>query len=420
MDRARAVAVDALSRVLAKPPVALDEAFELAVGERKLVGRDRAFARQLLLTCLRQLAPIDRLIGAYLKHNPPALTRSLLRIGAAQLRYLEVPTYAVVSAMVGLAKRLDPRHAGLVNAVLRRVADAEEIEIGPGGRTPPWLFRSWSEAYGTEVAAAIEAAHGREAPLDLFVPRDVEQWSLRLGGAVLGTNTVRLQPQGAVDQLPGFDEGAWWVQDLAASLPVSSLGRLDGLEALDLCAAPGGKTAQLIEAGATVLAVEKDPRRAERLKGNLARLRLQAEIVVTDTLDMEGPPADLVLLDAPCSATGTIRRHPDIPWHRSPADVAALASLQDRLLMKAASLTKPGGRLLFVTCSLQTEEGPARVERFLDEHPGFSVEPFERSVLAPLAAASNDSACLRTLPSSLAEQGGMDGFFAATLRRNGA
>ena len=256
------------------------------------------------------------------------------------------------------------RYAGLVNAVLRRLAreGAERLAaLDPAVLdTPPWLMARWSENYGEATARAIAGAHGHEPALDLTVKSDPETWAVRLDGRVLPTGSVRTVAHGAVTSLPGFAEGAWWVQDAAAALPARLFGNVDGLRVADLCAAPGGKAAQLAAAGARLTAVDRSPARLERLRGNLARLSLTAEFVCADVEEWTAEPFDAVLLDAPCSSTGTIRRHPDVPWLKQPSDVATLAALQRRLIARAAALTKPGGILVYCTCSLEPEEGSRR------------------------------------------------------------
>jgi 16S rRNA (cytosine967-C5)-methyltransferase len=322
------------------------------------------------------------------------------------------------------AKRYDK----LVNAVLRRVAsEGEGIAASLDAtrvNTPDWLWTRWADYWGEPRAHEIAASHLVEPPLDLTVKSDPELWAERLNGRVLSTGSVRLLPKGRIESLPGFDEGAWWVQDAAASLPARLLGDVAGKRVADLCAAPGGKTAQLALAGASVTAVDGSKTRLSLLAENLARLGLQAESVLADAATWQlGELFDAVLLDAPCSSTGTIRRHPDIPYIKSPKDIVALVALQGRLLDNAASLLKPGGRLVYSTCSLEPEEGKAQIAAFLVRNEAFSLEPVEPRELFGQTDWIEPSGCLRTFPYELKlespEWSGMDGFFATRLVRIG-
>ncbi len=390
--------------------------FAAEAAATRLDPRDRAFARLLYTTVLRQKVLLDKTLLPLLRHPPPHRSgMNLLRLGAAQLLCLNTPPHAAVGQTVELAKKRRIAPPALVNAVLRRLVGMRPPEIAPLDTLPDWLRASWSAAYGTGTAAAIATAIGREPPLDLSLKADAAGWAARLGGEVVGPATVRLRDAGAVERLPGYRAGAWWVQDLAASLPARLLDAKPGMAVLDLCAAPGGKTAQLALAGASVTAVEREPARAERLAQNLERLGLEAAIVVADALDFSPrAPVDAVLLDAPCSATGTLRRHPDILWSKTPADVERLARLQGRLLDAAAGLLGPGGTLVHAVCSLEPEEGPAVVEAFLARHPGFVRKPIAEAETGLSPTPSGD---LRTHPALLAEKGGMDGFFIARFTR---
>lgn len=390
--------------------------FAAEAAATRLEPRDRAFARLLYTTVLRNKAVLDAALLPLLRHPPPHKSgMNLLRLGAAQLLCLGTPPHAAVGQTVELAKKRRIAPPALVNAVLRRLVGRKPPEVDPLATLPDWLRASWSAAYGAETAAAIATVLGQEPPLDLSVKTDVAGWAARLGGEVVGPATVRLREAGAIERLAGYRAGAWWVQDLAASLPARLIGAKPGMAVLDLCAAPGGKTAQLVLAGAAVTAVEREPARAERLADNLERLGLKAEIVVGDALDYAPKaPFDAVLLDAPCSATGTIRRHPDILWGKTEADVTRLAGLQGRLLDAAARLVRPGGTLVHAVCSLEPEEGPAVVEAFLVRHPGFERRAITEAEtgLAPMAGGD-----LRTHPALLAEKGGMDGFFIARFTK---
>ncbi|PIW26445.1 MAG: MFS transporter [Rhodospirillales bacterium CG15_BIG_FIL_POST_REV_8_21_14_020_66_15] len=420
----RAAALDLLRGVLRRRQ-ALDRQMAQS-GFAALDARDRAFAHNLAATALRRLGQIDALISACLDRPLPAnaaAAMDILRLGAAQLLFTGTADHAAVDTAVDLARARGQAHlAKLVNAVLRRLqregADALTGQDAARLNTPDWLWDSWRAAYGDAACRAVAESHLSPAPLDLTVRADAPAWADRLGGRALSARTVRLSGGGPVPDLPGYDEGAWWVQDLAAALPASLLGDVDGKAVLDLCAAPGGKTAQLAAAGARVTAVDRAEKRLEVLRRNLARLNLAAATVTADALDWTpDAPFDAVLLDAPCSATGTIRRHPDLPRLKGPADVARLSALQDRLLARAAGWLRPGGLMVFATCSLQPEEGPERVRAFLAARGDFRAEtvvPGESGVTAEMVSGDG---WLRTLPSMAAESGGMDGFFAAALRR---
>lgn len=393
----------------------------------KLEPRDRAFARVMVMTALRRRGQIEAVLGGFLDRplpNKAADVSALLHLGIAQLLFLQTPPHAAVSTAVGLAKgAAKGRFAGLVNAVLRRcIRDGADILEGQDTarlNTPGWLWDSWMKAYGTETTRAIATAHLGEAPLDLTVPADIDAWAERLGGQKLGTGSVRLGASGAVDDLPGYTDGAWWVQDRAAAIPATLFGDIAGKRVLDMCAAPGGKTMQLIAAGADVTAVDCDDHRMDRLAANLRRVGMTATTRVADAASMTAETGlfDAVLLDAPCTATGTIRRHPDVAWRRRPGDAASMAQTQARLLRVAAELLAPGGRLVFATCSLQPEEGASVVAAANAAGAGLIRDPLDpvRDGLDPAWMTAEGD--LRTLPCHGAESGGMDGFFTARLTR---
>jgi 16S rRNA (cytosine967-C5)-methyltransferase len=387
----------------------LEEALESLPGT---APRDRAAAHRIASAVLRRLGTLDAVLEPFLRREPPPAVRHALRIGAAELLLLGTPAHAAVASAVGLVPR---PFAGLVNAVLRRVAEAGQGALdgldAPRLDTPAWLWASWHAAYGPAVRAIAEA-HQHPAPLDLSLAPGATPPE---GGEALPTGTLRFPPGTRITDLPGFAEGAFWAQDAAAALPARLLAVRPGERVADLCAAPGGKTAQLAAAGAQVTAVERDPRRAARLAENLARLRLPAEIVVADALDWRPEAAfEAVLLDAPCSATGTMRRHPDIAQLKRPGDIATLAALQARLIAAAARLLAPGGRLVFATCSLQPEEGEAQVAAA--RATGLTPDPFHAEELPGLPEAITPAGHLRTRPDVWPERGGMDGFFAARFR----
>ena len=427
---ARRIAADILDGVLRRR-IALDEQLSGKAahpGLATLADRDRALMRRLTATVLRRLGTLRHLLGGILEKGFPAdapRTETILLIGAAQILWLEVPDHAAVDLSVRLAQadHRAARYAGLVNAVLRRVAQsrttipAEQVTRD----TPEWLLKRWTKTYGADIARAIAEANGHEPALDLTVKTDAESWAEHLRGRVLPTGTVRTIAHGAISLLPGFSEGAWWVQDAAASLPARLLGDVCGLEIADLCAAPGGKTAQLAFAGARVTAVDRSAVRLARLRENLTRLSLQAETVTADALEWQPGPFDAVLLDAPCSSTGTIRRHPDVPWLKTEADLAGLTSLQQRLLDRAVDLLKPGASLVYCVCSLEPEEGVNQVAALLARNPNVARKPITAQELFGRAEFVTADGDLRTLPQHLPDPdprwGGLDGFYAARLTK---
>jgi 16S rRNA (cytosine967-C5)-methyltransferase len=323
-------------------------------------------------------------------------------------------------------------YSGLVNAVLRKLARDGKGELAALDTvrldTPDWLMQRWVGHYGEATARAIATAHAHEPALDLTVRRDPATWATALAGRVLPTGTVRTIASGPIPQLAGYDDGAWWVQDAAAALPARLLagsegGALRGKSVADLCAAPGGKTAQLVLAGAQVTAVDRSAPRLERLRQNLSRLQLTAEIIRADAAAWQAGPFDAVLVDAPCSSTGTIRRHPDIPWLKSQADLAKLAGLQSRLLDRAAALLKPGGTLVYCTCSLEKEEGEDQIAALLARDPGLRRRPIAPEEVAGQSEFLTPEGDVRTLPCHWPDPepriGGLDGFYAARIVREG-
>ncbi|MDN2565737.1 methyltransferase domain-containing protein [Aquibium sp. A9E412] len=401
---------------------------------RALSPRDRLLVRAIVVSALRHRVTITRMIEGRLERPLPAKARTLmhvLHVGAAQLFFLDVPDRAAVDLAVAHAKA-DPRtarFAALVNAVLRGLQrgrdEALPRMLAETRDAPDWLIERLTAAYGAATADAVLAAHREPPPTDFTVRADAAAWAARLGGIVLPTGSVRLaELPGPVAGLPGYAEGAWWVQDAAAALPARLLGPVDGLAVLDLCAAPGGKTAQLAAAGARVTAVDRSTNRLARLEANLARLDLAAETVAADALVYRpDAPFDAVLLDAPCSSTGTIRRHPDVAWTKTPADIATLAELQGRLLAHAVTLVRPGGAVVFANCSLDPAEGEDLLEAFLASPAGATValEPVAADEVPGIAPFVTAQGTLRTTPAGMpgttARLSGLDGFFAARLRR---
>jgi 16S rRNA (cytosine967-C5)-methyltransferase len=426
---ARQIAADILEGVLRRARAFDDELEQHSAALSALEERDRALVRMLAATVLRRLGTLKGIVGAMLKTPlPPEIARAdtALLLGAAQILFLDVPDHAAVDLSVRLvqAEKHAARYAGLVNAVLRRIAREGKADLANLDTltldTPHWLLARWAQHYGTPTTRAIAAANLHEPALDLTVKSDPDGWAQRLGGRVMPNGTVRLVAHGPVTALPGFAEGEWWVQDAAASLPMRLLGDVKGKAVADLCAAPGGKTAQLADAGAHVTAVDRSAPRLKRLTENFARLGLTAETVTADATAWKGGPFDLILLDAPCMATGTIRRHPDIPWLKGETDLAKLAALQRRLLDHAVSLLKPGGTLVYCTCSLEPEEGENQIAGLLDRDQRVRRHPIEPAEVADSAFVT-EAGDMRTLPSHWPDPdsryAGLDGFYAARLVR---
>ena len=431
---ARRAAVELLVAVLDKKQ-SLDELLSrsLATGWMlDLPQRDRALTRAIVATSLRRRGQIDHLLGTFLERGLPEKAGTLYPIllsAAAQLIFLKTPPHAAIDLAVRLAQydARAKRYDKLVNAVLRRVArDGETIALSLDAarvNTPDWLWSRWVAHYGAARAHAIAAANLVEPPLDLTVKSDPEGWAMQLSGRVLPTAGVRLLPKGRIEAFPGYAEGAWWVQDAAASLPARLLRNVAGKRVADLCAAPGGKTAQLARAGASVVAVDISAARLRVLSANLVRLGLDATAVVADAVTWSPDERfDAVLLDAPCSSTGTIRRHPDIPYLKSPKEIESLAALQARLLDNAAALLKPGGSLVYSTCSLEPEEGEAQIAALTVRNQELRLDDIAPDDVFGQRAWIESPVCLRTFPYQLdlgsPEWSGMDGFFAARLTQN--
>jgi len=408
-DPTRSMALHLLQAVLDQ-----HRPLETGLDEVGAAPRDRAAGHRLAAAVLRRLGTLDAVLEPWLRRAPPPDVHHILRLGAAGLLLLDTPAHAAVATSVALARErgLTP-FTGLINAVLRRVAAAGAAALdtldSPRLDTPAWLWTSW----GSD-ARAIATAHQREATLDLTLKPGVAAWD---GAELLPTGSLRLPPGTRVTALAGYDDGQFWVQDAAAALPARLLDAREGETIVDLCAAPGGKTAQLAASGAAVIAVERDPARLARLRENLARLRLEASCIAADAGDWHADrPVDAVLLDAPCSATGTIRRHPDVPYLKRSRDLPFLTAQQDRLLAHAQSMLAPGGRLIYAVCSLQPEEGADRIAAAL-EGRGWRLDPFTAAELSMLPQARTAQGYLRTHPGLWPERGSMDGFFAARLRR---
>lgn len=387
---------------------------------------DRAFAQLLAKTTLRRLGQTDAILKQFIERPiSPKASRvmHILRLGAVQLIWLKTPPHAAVHSAVEMTKQLKlDKYSGLVNAVLKRVArEGEEITNAHDAaklNTPEWLWQRWEKAYGADTARRIAEMHLKDPPTDISVKSDPTGWAEKLGGVVLPLGSVRLRETRNITQLPGFAEGAWWVQDMAAAIPAKLLGDVHDKKVIDLCAAPGGKTAQLAVSGAKVSAVDMSKERLGMLKTNVHRLKLQAEYVATDASKwMPAFAPDAILLDAPCSATGTLRRHPDAAWLKTPADIARLTQTQHTLLRHALDMLKPGGTLVYSVCSLQPEEGEAQITALLAERKDILLGNIDPAIMGGLKECITPRGEVRTLPCHLPDLDGMDGFYAAILKK---
>lgn len=419
----------AVLRAVLETGSTLDDALVKELGRPELKNHpsDKALVRAIATIVLRRLGQIDdilaRMLDRPLTDKAPVAT-GLLRIGVAELLFLGSAHHAAVNCAVTLAAgdKFARGFKGLINAVLRRIIregetilkeqDAARLNLAD------WAWKSWSSAYGEETTRAIAEALLAEPPLDLTVKENPTHWAETLNGEVLPNGSVRLSHAGRIEELAGFKEGAWWIQDMAASLPGRLLGDVNGEDVLDLCAAPGGKTLSLAARGAHVTAIDRAGGRLERLTENLKRTGLKAEIVKADLTEW-APTRQWtkILLDAPCTATGTARRNPDVLYRKSDEEVTILAKLQAELLNRASTWLAPGGTLIFCTCSLEPLEGPAQISLFLSRNPNFERHAITADELGGLGQCITERGDLRTLPSHLGDKGGMDGFYAARLIR---
>ncbi|MDH4414549.1 MAG: RsmB/NOP family class I SAM-dependent RNA methyltransferase [Rhizobium sp.] len=388
---------------------------------------DRGLVKAILQSALRHLPRIEAIIGQLLDNPLPEGARSLhhlLVVAAAQMLYLDVPDHSAVDLAVEQANS-DPRSrrfAKVVNAILRRIGREKAALLSSVDDLPcmpDWFMQRLAEVYGGEQALAIAASQLEPPTIDLTVKADAPGWAERLGGRVLPTGSVRLDRfRGSITSLEGFEDGTWWVQDAAAAIPAKLFGDLTGKRVADLCAAPGGKTAQLILAGGDVVAVEQSKSRLKRLESNLERLGLSAETRCVNLLDLDEAEAfDAILLDAPCSSTGTTRRHPDVLWTKNAADILKLAALQEKLLRHAVRLLKPGGMLVFSNCSIDPSEGEDIIDRLLVQVSGLRLVPINPADWPGMEEAISAKGEFRTTPAMLADHGGLDGFYAAVIAK---
>lgn len=428
--QSRNIAFEILESVLLKKQP-LDHMLERHHGFQSLGTQDRNFTRMMISTILRRKGQIDDIINRSLDQDKPLHPESLrlvLYVGVVQILFMDVSDHAAVHVTVELAKEKGfSRQKGLVNAVLRRVVTEGKEWVKKQDpvqmNVPQWLLSNWIEGYGLTTAAQIAESSLSEASLDISV-KDPEMrlnWAKALEASILPTGSLRRTGGGNVTHFQGFDEGQWWVQDSAAALPVKILGDVSGKVVVDLCAAPGGKTAQLAAAGAHVYAIDRSAKRLSKLNENMQRLGLQNQVQTEVSDGAAWQPkekVDVVLLDAPCSATGTIRRHPDVMHLKSTQDMEQLMAVQTRLLDNAVSMLKEGGVLMYCTCSLQQQESEAQVDGFLAKHPEFSRAPVTSDDVGGVEALINEVGDVRVLPFHLAPHGGMDGFFVSRLIKN--
>ncbi|WP_378948091.1 RsmB/NOP family class I SAM-dependent RNA methyltransferase [Paracoccus sp. R86501] len=383
---------------------------------RALPVAEQARAARLAAETLRHQGRADQVIEAFVNRTPPPQVADVLRLAVVEMLELGAPAHGVVGAAVDLTRTLGQRGqaaAGMVNAVLRKASAFEGWADLPPQHLPEWLRDPLLDAYDEATMTAMEAAHQRGAPIDLTLKPGVDPIE---GGDLLPTGSLRMRGSVQVSALPGYDAGDWWVQDAAAALPAHLLNARLGEKVADLCAAPGGKTMQLAATGADVFAIDINEYRLKRVSENLARCGLTATIIAADALEWEpDQPLDAILLDAPCSATGTIRRHPDMPFVRDGYGVAELIELQTAMLDHALTLLRPGGRLVYATCSLIPDEGEVQIEEALQRHPGLTVE--HPTIDGIDAAWITPEGGLRLRPDYWADLGGMDGFYMACLRK---
>lgn len=414
----------------------LDFAISKETANHEIAPNDKGLIRMIVSTCLRRMGQIDFIIDKCLNRPLPLKlepVKNILRIGVTQLLCMDIPAYAAVNTAVELTKTNEYMHQkNMVNAILRRIEREKEsftqqIEGKEYLNHPKWLIEGWEKAYGKEKTASIIKANMSEALLDLSAKNSAKEWAEKLGGSLMPTGTIRLSSYNNVTELDGFNEGAWWVQDLGASIAVKLAGDIEGKKALDICAAPGGKTMQLLAGGAKVTALDNVSERVERLKSNLARVKMQAtEIITADFIEWGNKyynqlqnGYDLIILDAPCSATGTIRRHPDLLHLRRANEIKNNLEIQKKMIRLACGLLKKGGTLIYCVCSLEADEGEKQIEQILETELPLKLSPIAPNELGPdMKDMITEKGEFRSLPSSLSGLGGMDGFYCARLRKN--
>lgn len=430
MSDPRQIAAEMLQKVLT------DKAFfsDVKNASDSLAGKDAAFANMLVLTALRRLVFLKKVLKQYAKKKLPekaAFAEYVLLLGLTEILFMDTPDYAIINSWVDIAKRKTDKYvAGFVNAVLRKAcADREELKKHDFGEFfTSEFYRILDHAYGKKTVSKIQAASLKEPALDITVKSSPEIWAEKLGGTLLPSGSIRLSTGGRVTEIEGYENGDWWVQDAAAALPVKCLGKMAGLKVLDMCAAPGGKTAQLINAGANVTSLDISESRLKKLRDNMLRLRFALpQTICADGIEYlqnyKGEPFDIILLDAPCSATGTLRRHPEIVHIKNVSDVEKQVALQQKLLNVVSHALKPSGILLYCVCAITKAEGEKQIQSFLETHSNFKLCPLNAEDICLEGRAQElrdiftEEGFIRTLPFHLAEVGGLDSFFIAKLRK---
>ncbi|MCE7886656.1 MAG: methyltransferase domain-containing protein [Alphaproteobacteria bacterium PRO2] len=428
MLSARIVALNLLDDVLGRKNP-LDQALENAAEFRTLPARDRSFCRMLVSTTLRRLGQVDDLIAKAEERpgNKTLLLQNILRLGVTQIMFMNVPDHAAVDTSVRIAESAGmERQKGFVNGLLRTIAriGKEWLARQDEGRlnTPDWLLKIWIDDYGLKTAAQIARANLAEAPLDITLRDEADRnyWASNLKASEVGNGTLRRIAGGPVHEIPGYDDGQWWVQDAAAAIPALLFGDIKGKTVIDLCAAPGGKSAQLAARGANVIAIDRSAQRLKKLEANLARLKLadRVQVIASDASSWQPKePPQFILVDAPCTATGTIRRHPDVPHLKSMRDLESLVPTQMRILENAFNILAPGGVLVYCTCSLQKCEGEDQIQYLLSQHPNAAKIAITSKEIGDIADAVTENGDVRTLPFHLAASGGIDGFFISRITK---
>ena len=430
MSDPRQIAAEMLQKVLT------DKAFfsDVKNAADSLAGKDAAFTNMLVLTALRRLVFLKKVLKQYAKKKLPekaAFAEYVLFLGLTEILFMDTPDYAIINSWVDIAKKKTDKYvAGFVNAVLRKAcADREELKKHDLGEFfTSEFYRILDHAYGKKTVSKIQSASLKEPPLDITAKSSPEIWAEKLGGTLLPTGSIRLKNNGKIMEIEGFENGDWWIQDAAAALPVKCLGKIDGLKILDMCAAPGGKTAQLINAGAEVTSLDISESRLKKLRDNMLRLRFpEPQTICADGVEYlqnyKGKPFDIILLDAPCSATGTLRRHPEIVHIKTTSDIEKQVNLQRKLLNVAANALKKDGVLLYCVCSITQAEGEEQIRSFLESHSEFKLCPLKANDICNTDKASQitdiftKEGFIRTLPFHLSEYGGIDSFFIAKLRK---
>ncbi len=430
MSDPRQIAAEMLQKVLT------DKAFfsDIKNASDSLVGKDAAFANMLVLTTLRRLVFLKKVLKQYAKKKLPekaAFAEYVLLLGLTEILFMDTPDYAIINSWVDIAKKKTDKYvAGFVNAVLRKACtDREELKKHDLGEFfTSEFYRILDHGYGKKTVSKIQSASLKEPALDITVKSSPEIWAEKLGGTLLPSGSIRLNNGGRITEIEGYENGDWWVQDAAAALPVKCLGKIAGLRVLDMCAAPGGKTAQLINAGAKVTSLDISESRLKKLRDNMLRLRFTPpQTICADGIEYlqnyKGEAFDIILLDAPCSATGTLRRHPEIVHIKSVSNVEKQVALQQKLLNVVSNVLKPNGILLYCVCAITKAEGEKQIQSFLETHSDFKLCPLKAGDIClegrtqELRDIFTEEGFIRTLPFHLAEVGGLDSFFIAKLRK---